>query len=305
MPIKIPNTLPAYEILSNENIFVMTADRAKQQDIRPLKIAVLNLMPDKIAYETQLMRLLGNSPMQVDITLVQIASHASKNTSQEHLSAFYQTFKDIKETKYDGLIITGAPVETLPFEQVDYWEELTEIMEWSKTHVFSTFHICWGAQAGLYYHYGIKKYPLQKKMFGVYKHLVNRNNVKLLRGFDDCFNVPHSRHTTVLQTDILQKEKLEIISESPDCGVYIVATKDGRQIFVMGHSEYDQYGLKREYDRDIAKGMKINVPDNYFPDDNPNNEPMMTWRSHANLLFANWLNYYVYQQTPFNLNEIE
>lgn len=305
MPIKIPNDLPATEILSSENIFVMHEERAYHQDIRPLKIVILNLMPTKIQTETQLLRLIGNTPLQIEVDLLYPRNHKSKNTSQEHLNAFYKTFEEIKDKKYDGMIITGAPIEHLDFEEIDYWEELKGIMEWSKKNVYSTLHICWGSQAGLYYHYGIKKYDLDKKMFGVFKHKITKKNVKLLRGFDDEFYVPHSRHTGVRKSDIEKVEKLNILAESKESGVCIVSTKGGRQIFITGHLEYDPLTLKGEYDRDINKGLKIEVPRNYFPDDNPKNKPIVRWRSHANLLFSNWLNYYVYQETPFKLSEIK
>lgn len=305
MPIKISNDLPAAEILYNENIFVMSEERADIQDIRPLKIAVLNLMPTKIETETQLIRLLGNTPLQVDITLLHPETHVAKNTSQEHLTKFYQTFSDVKSQKFDGLVITGAPVENMEFQDVNYWDELVEIMEWSKKNVFSTFHICWGAQAGLFHHYGIKKYPLEKKMFGIFEHTVNYKNAILLRGYDDVFMAPHSRHTEVLAEDINAHEDLEILAESKEAGVYIVRAKKARQIFVMGHSEYDPYTLAKEYERDVERGMDIQVPKNYYRDNNPSNEPIVSWRGHANLLFINWLNYYVYQETPFNLDTLE
>jgi len=304
MPIKIPDDLPAVDVLNSENIFVMPEDRAFHQDIRPLKIAILNLMPVKIVTETQLLRLIGNSPLQVDVVLLHPKSHVSKNTPQSHLIKFYDTFDDVKNEKFDGLIITGAPVEQLEFEQVDYWEELQAIMEWSVSNVYSTFHICWGAQAGLYYHYGIKKYPLSAKMFGIFPHTVTKKNVRLLRGFDDVFYAPHSRHTEVRAEDIEKVEDLEILSVSEEAGVYIVATKDGRQIFVTGHSEYDPHTLKDEYVRDVSKGLDIEIPKNYFPNDDPTKPPIVNWRAHANLLFSNWLNYYVYQETPYNLDEI-
>jgi homoserine O-succinyltransferase len=300
MPIKIPDCLPAYETLVKENIFVMTEHRAIHQDIRPLRIAILNLMPTKIATETQILRLIGNSPLQVDVVLLHPKSHVSKNTPQEHLIQFYRHFDDVKDQKFDGLIITGAPVETLEFEEVDYWEELTRIMEWSKTHVFSTFHICWGAQAALYYHYGIPKYPLEKKMFGVFPHRINKQYVKLFRGFDDVFYVPHSRHTTVLRKDIEKVNELEILSESDEAGIYIVMSKDGKQVFITGHSEYDAGTLRNEYLRDKAKGLDIQIPKNYFPNDDETKEPVVSWRGHANLLYTNWLNYYVYQETPYD-----
>jgi homoserine O-succinyltransferase len=301
MPIKVPDNLPAKEILNNENIFVMDESIAFQQDIRPLRIAILNLMPTKETTETQLLRLIGNTPLQVEVVLLHPRTHTSKNTSAEHLESFYKTFDEISHEYYDGLIITGAPVEQLSFEEVNYWEELKEIMDWSATRVTSTFHICWAAQAGLYHHYNVPKYNLDNKMFGVYPHTVEKRNVNLLRGFDELFFVPQSRHTEVRREDIEPLETLDILSESPDSGVYLVASKDGRQIFVTGHSEYDPTSLKYEYDRDKAKGLAIDVPKNYFPGDNPASLPLSTWRAHANLLFSNWLNYYVYQQTPFDL----
>ena len=305
MPIKIPNGLPAVDILAEENIFVMTDTRAITQDIRPLKILLLNLMPKKIETETQLSRLLGNSPLQVEFELIHTKSHISKNTSQEHLLAFYKTFDDIKHQKFDGLIITGAPVEKMPFEEVEYWEELCEIMEWSKKHVTSTFHICWGAQAGLYYHYGINKYPLEKKLSGVYKHIADYKKSILLRGFDDEFWVPHSRNTTIKREDIEKVPELKILSSSEEAGVYIVTTDNGKQIFVTGHSEYDADTLKNEYLRDLAAGINPDIPENYFPQDDPEKEPQAKWRSHATLLYANWLNYFVYQTTPYDIEEIE
>lgn len=301
MPIKVPDQLPAKEILNNENIFVMDESTAYHQDIRPLRIAVLNLMPSKETTETQLLRLIGNTPLQVEVVLIRPITHTSKNTSSEHLETFYKTFEDIKDEYYDGLVITGAPVEHLAFEDVNYWEELKDIMDWSARRVTSTFHICWASQAGLYHHYGVKKYDLDEKIFGVFPHTIEKRNVNLLRGFDELFHVPQSRHTEVRREDIEGIEKLEILSESAESGVYIVASKDGRQIFVSGHSEYDPLTLKYEYDRDVAKGMKIDLPKNYFPGDNPDALPLSTWRSHANLLFSNWLNYYVYQQTPYDL----
>ena len=304
MPIRIPDNLPAGETLNGENIFVMYEDRAYHQDIRPLKIAIFNIMPTKITTETQLLRLLGNTPLQVEITLLHPASHTSKNTSVEHLATFYKTFDEVRNERFDGLVITGAPVEQMPFEEVNYWRELTEIFEWSKTNVYSTLHICWGAQAGLYYYYGIPKYDLSEKMFGVFPHTKNKQHVKLLRGFDDIFYVPHSRNTEVKREDILKVDDLEILSESEESGVYLVASKDGRNIFATGHSEYDPLTLKTEYDRDIAKGLDINVPHNYFPDDDPTQPPIVRWRGHGNLLFLNWLNYYVYQETPYDLTNI-
>jgi len=305
MPINIPNNLPAYETLTNENIFVMTEERAVHQDIRPLRIAILNLMPTKVVTETQLLRLIGNTPLQVDVALLHPKTHVSKNTPAEHLSTFYKTFDDVKNERFDGLIITGAPVELLSFEEVDYWDELTRIMEWSVRNVFSTHYICWGAQAGLYYHYGIPKHPLKEKMFGVFEHRINKKNVKLFRGFDDVFYIPHSRHTEVRREDIEKVHELEILSESDEAGVFIVSAKNGRQIFVTGHSEYDPLTLKYEYERDLARGLPIKTPRNYFPGDNPEKDPVVRWRGHANLLFANWLNYYVYQETPYDLNELE
>lgn len=301
MPIKIPDNLPATEILTNENIFVMTETRAVHQDIRPLRIAVLNLMPTKITTETQLLRLLGNTPLQVEVELLHADSHRSKNTPEDHLAVFYKTFEEVKNRKFDGLIITGAPVEQMEFDKVDYWEELKDIMEWSKYNVTSTFYICWAAQAGLFYHYGVPKYDLPAKMFGVFNHRINRRNIKLLRGFDNEFYVPHSRYTEVRRVDIERVEELEILAESDESGVYIVADKSRRTFFVTGHSEYDPLTLKGEYDRDVKKGLDIVVPKNYYPNDNPENEPVVKWRGHANLLFSNWLNYYVYQETPFNL----
>ena len=304
MPIKIPDALPATEILTNENIFVMGEDRAIHQDIRPLKIGILNLMPTKIATETQLLRLLGNSSLQVEITLLRTQTYQSKNTPEEHLLNFYQTFDQVQDEKYDGFIITGAPVEQMPFEEVDYWQELETILDWSRTHVYSTLHICWGAQAGLYHRYGIPKYPLPAKQFGVFPHQIKRKNVKLLRGFDDLFFVPHSRHTEIRRADIQRAPDLEILAESDEAGVYIVASLDGRQIYVTGHSEYDPFTLKNEYERDVKLGLPIAVPRNYYPGDDPSCTPLVRWRGHANLLYVNWLNYYVYQETPFNLGDL-
>ncbi len=305
MPIKIPNDLPAVQTLAEENIFVMTETRAITQDIRPLKILLLNLMPKKIETETQLARLLGNSPLQVEMEFIHTTSHVSKNTSAEHLFTFYKTFADVKDNHYDGLIITGAPVEQMPFEEVEYWEELCEIMEWSKTHVTSTFHICWGAQAGLYYHYGIQKHPIGAKYFGIFPHTVDYKRSILFRGFDDVFMVPQSRYTTVYAEDIAKVPELKILASSEETGVYAVATPGGRQIFITGHSEYDADTLKNEYLRDQAAGLGTAVPKNYFPDDDPAKEPMVTWRSHANLLYSNWLNYFVYQTTPYDIKEIK
>ena len=304
MPIRIPNLLPATQTLEAENIFVMTETRALTQDIRPLSILLLNLMPTKVTTETQLARLLGNTPLQVELELIHTRTHISKNTSEEHMLAFYKTFDDVRDRKFDGMIITGAPVEHLPFEEVEYWDELCEIMEWTKTHVTSTFHICWGAQAGLYYHYGIKKYPLDKKLFGIFPHVREYKNSILLRGFDDVFMVPHSRHTTVLRQEIEAVPALRILASSEEAGIYAVTTHKGRQIFITGHSEYDADTLRREYMRDKAAGLPIEIPRNYFPDNDDSREPVMTWRSHANLLYCNWLNYFVYLTTPYDLNEI-
>lgn len=304
MPIKIPNELPAVKVLENENIFVMTETRAITQDIRPLKILILNLMPTKIDTETQLSRLLGNTPLQVELELIHTKSHKSKNVAPEHLLAFYKTFDEIRDKNYDGLIITGAPVEHMEFEEVEYWDELVEIMEWSKTHVHSTLHICWGAQAGLYYHYGVKKYPLDEKLFGVFAHKVDYKRSILFRGFDDDFMVPQSRHTTVLREDIEKVPELKILSSSKEAGIYAVMSDKGRRIFITGHSEYDADTLKGEYLRDLSQGKPISVPANYFPSDNPKKAPKVTWRAHANLLFSNWLNYFVYQTTPYDINTV-
>ena len=301
MPIVIPGSLPAFETLSEENIFIINEERSIYQDIRPLEIVIVNLMPTKIETETQLLRLLGNSPLQVNITLLKTNSYVSKNTSEDHLSSFYNVFDDIKDKRFDGMIITGAPIETLQFEDVDYWSELEKIMEFSKTNVTSTFHICWGAQAGLYYHYGINKYPLKEKMFGIYKHTLNNPKNKLFRGFDEVYNAPHSRYTEIKKEDINMVDDLEILSESEEAGVYVVASKNMKQIFVTGHSEYDKNTLKKEYMRDKEKGLEIGVPINYFKNDDPNLEPIVTWKSHAHLIFSNWLNYCVYQETPFEL----
>jgi homoserine O-succinyltransferase len=305
MPIRVPDQLPAIETLQYENIFVMTEDRAYHQDIRPLQIIILNLMPRKMATELQFLRLLGNSPLQVDVTLLHPQTYTSKNTPEEHLIKFYNTFDDIKGQKFDGLIITGAPVEQMEFEEVDYWDELTVIMDWADVNVYSTLFICWGAQAGLYHHYGIPKYPLEKKIFGVFSHHINKKNVSLLRGFDDEFYVPQSRHTEVRREDMEKVPELEIIAESPEAGVYIVKSVDDRRIFVTGHSEYESTTLQYEYERDRDKGLAIDVPKNYYPGDDPTQLPLVRWRSHANLLFSNWLNYYVYQETPYDLSELE
>ncbi len=301
MPIKIPNDLPAVKTLNDENIFVMTETRAITQDIRPLKILLLNLMPKKIETETQFSRLLGNSPLQVELELIHTKSHKSKNVAEEHLLSFYKSFDEVRDKNYDGFIITGAPVEHLEFEEVEYWDELTEIMEWSKTHAHSTLHICWGAQAGLYYHYGIKKYPLEGKLFGIFHHKVDYKRSMLFRGFDDDFLVPQSRHTTVLREDIEAVPELKILASSERAGVYAVRSKKGNQIFITGHSEYDADTLKGEYLRDLAAGKPIKIPENYFPNDNPKRTPMVSWRAHANLLFSNWLNYFVYQTTPYDI----
>jgi len=301
MPIKIPNNLPAYRILEEENIFVMDQDRALSQDIRPLKIAIMNLMPTKIVTETQLLRLIGNTPLQVDVTLLQSDIHNSKNTDARHLETFYKTWLDIKDDYFDGLIITGAPIENLPFEEVDYWPELVNIMEWSKTHVYSSLHICWGAQAALYYHYHVAKYSLKEKLFGVYEHHVQKKHVPLLRGFDDDFFVPHSRHSEVRSEDLNAIPALTTLADSKEAGAYLITALEGRQIFVTGHSEYDRDTLKREYDRDVLAGKRIKIPKNYYPNDDPSKKPMVHWRGHANLLFFNWLNYYVYQATPFDV----
>ncbi|HEX2939290.1 MAG TPA: homoserine O-succinyltransferase [Ruminiclostridium sp.] len=304
MPIKVPDGLPAIITLEKENTFVMTEGRAMHQDIRPLKILILNLMPTKIATETQILRLLSNTPLQVEVDLLQAASHVSKNTSSEYLLEFYKTFDEVNRLRYDGMIITGAPIEQLPFEDVDYWPELCEIMEWSKTNVYSTLHICWGAQAGLYYHYGVPKYELQQKMFGVFKHRNLMPTHPLLRGFDDIFWAPHSRHTEVRREDIEKIADIEILSESSEAGVYITADIDCRRIFVTGHCEYDRETLATEYFRDVNRGLDIDVPKHYFPDDNPTSTPQLKWRSHANLLYTNWLNYFVYQRTPFDFTNI-
>lgn len=304
MPVIIPDDLPASSVLQEENIFIMHEQRATHQDIRPLKLAILNLMPQKIVTETQLLRLLANSPLQAEITLLRTESHESKNTPEEHLENFYTTFTKIKDNKYDGMIITGAPVEHLDFEEWTYWDELKEIMEWTKSHVYSTLHICVGAQAGLYYHYGIPKYQLPHKMFGVFRHRVLKKNVPLLRGFDDEFYAPHSRHAENLREDIEKVGELDILADSPEAGLYLVATQDQRQVFVFGHSEYEALSLKAEYDRDVAKGMNINVPVNYFPHDDPTQVPIVKWRSHGSLLFSNWLNYHVYQETPYDLTAL-
>ena len=299
MPVNVPNNLPAVEILKKENIFVMEQSRALHQDIRPLRIAIVNIMPLKIITETQVLRQLSNSPLQVEIDLLHMCEHESKNTPKEHLDYFYKSFDQIRHKKYDGLIITGAPVELLEFDKVDYWEGMKEIMEWSKTNATSTLHICWGAQAGLFYHYGINKHVLDEKMFGIFWHRVNDKKCLLMRGFDDRFLAPHSRHTGISREDIINNKSVKLVAESKEAGPYIIVSRDNKQIFVTGHSEYDPHTLKDEYERDIQKGLKMSLPKNYFPNDDPTKPPMVLWRSHANLLFTNWLNYYVYQQTPF------
>ena len=304
MPIKIPDELPAVRALENENIFVMTERRAITQDIRPLKILILNLMPTKIDTETQLSRLLGNTPLQVEIELIHTSTHKSKNTSEEHLLAFYKQFDDVKDNHYDGMIITGAPVEKLEFSEVEYWDELCEIMEWTKSHVHSTLHICWGAQAGLYYHYGINKYTMDEKLSGVYEHTVDYKRSILFRGFDDVFYVPHSRHTDIKREDIERVHILKILASSEKAGVYAITTPGGKQVFLTGHSEYDADTLEREYLRDKNLGLNPNVPENYYPGDDDTKRPLISWRAHATLLFTNWLNYFVYQTTPYDINEI-
>ena len=306
MPIKVSDSLPAIEVLNSENIFVITETRALTQDIRPLEIAVLNLMPTKVETETQLLRVLGNTPLQINVQFIHTSTHISKNTPKSHIETFYKTFDEIKDSKFDGLLVTGAPVETLAFEEVDYWDELCRIFEWSKTNVTSTFHICWGAQAALYYHYGIPKHTESEKVFGVFEHTIpsDKKHKILLRGFDDTFYAPHSRHTGLRKSDIEKVPALEILAESRDAGVYIITDKDERRFFVSGHSEYDHDTLANEYFRDVSRGLDIKVPKNYFPDDNPENPPMVKWRSHANLLYSNWLNYFVYQTTPYDIKNI-
>lgn len=304
MPVNIPHALPARKTLESENVFVMTDTRASHQDIRPLRIAIVNLMPTKIATETQLLRLLSNTPLQVQITLLRMDSHESRNTAPEHLASFYATFDQLRGQKYDGLVVTGAPVELLPFEEVDYWDELREVMDWSAEHVFSTLHVCWGAQAGLYHHFGIRKYELARKMFGVFPHRVLEPHSEILRGFDEVFPAPHSRHTEVRAADIHATPGVKVLAESDEAGVYLAASDDGRQVFVTGHPEYDRDTLRLEYERDVSRGLPIHVPRNYFPDDDPRKPPLMSWRSHAFLLYANWLNYCVYQRTPFDLQSI-
>ena len=304
MPVKVQNDLPAKGILENENIFVMDEDRAMHQNIRPLSICILNLMPVKQDTELQLLRALSNTPLQIAVSFMKMNSHVSLNTPIQHLNQFYKTFDELKNNKYDGLIITGAPVEQIPFEEVDYWTELCEIMDWSRKHVFSTFHICWGAQAGLYYHYGLKKVLLPQKLFGVYEHKVMNRKVPLVRGFDDTFLIPHSRHTAVLSEDIHNCSELTVLAESEEAGVLLCMAEEGRQIFVMGHPEYDRYTLHNEYMRDKNKGLPIQMPKNYYPGNDDTQRPSLQWRSHSNNLYCNWLNYYVYQTTPYDLNEI-
>ncbi len=304
MPIKVQNDLPVKRILEEENIFVMDENRAMHQDIRPLKIAILNLMPLKEDTELHLLRSLSNTPLQLDVTFLRTASHVGKNTSVEHMEQFYLTFDDVRDRNFDGMIITGAPVENLEFEDVTYWNELTEIMEWTNTHVTSTYHICWGAQAGLYYHYGINKIALDHKLFGVYKHQVHNRKEPLIRGFDDIFYAPHSRYTTVSSEEIRKHPELMLLAESEEAGAFIVASEDGSKVFVFGHPEYDRMTLDAEYRRDVAKGLDISIPKNYYPDDDPSKKPELSWRAHANTLYTNWVNYYVYQNTPYDIGRI-
>ena len=301
MPIKIPEDLPARPILEGENIFVMTEGRANRQDIRPLEIAIVNLMPTKIATETQLLRLLGNTPLQVNVTLLRAEGHQSKNTAAQHLERFYKTFSQVRHRSFDGMIITGAPVEQLPFEEVDYWDELADIMDYAKKNVHSTLYICWGAQAGLYHLYGIPKQPLPRKLSGIFTHTINEPTNRLFRGFDDVFHAPHSRHTEVPMDKIRAEKRLTVLAESEEAGLFLAMAEDGRQIFVMGHPEYDRVTLDGEYKRDLSKGLPIEVPENYYEGDDPENKPLLTWRAHANNLYTNWLNYYVYQVTPYDL----
>lgn len=305
MPLIIPKELPAYQALGDENIFVMHRERAVSQQIRPLRILILNLMPTKITTETQLARLLANSPLQVQFTLLQTASHPATHVSPEHLDAFYKTFEEVRQERFDGMIITGAPVETIPFEDVDYWPELCEIMEYSKTSVYSTLHVCWGAQAALYYHFGVRKELFSQKLFGVFPHRVTRPANPLVRGFDEVFYAPHSRHSGVVRQDVDACGELRVLAESEEAGVYLMSTENGRQIFVTGHPEYDKYTLDGEYRRDLDKGLPIQPPANYYPGDDPSREPLFRWRAHAHLLYSNWLNYYVYQNTPYDLAELE
>ena len=304
MPVNIPRELPARATLEGEGVFVMTEGRAGHQDIRPLEIAIVNLMPTKIATETQLLRLLGNTPLQVRVTLLHMGSHESRNTSSQHLETFYAQFDEVEQRKFDGLIITGAPIETLPFEEVDYWDELTRVLDWSREHVFATLHVCWGAQAALYHHYGVPKYPVDGKIFGVFDHDVLDPASPVLRGFDETFPAPHSRHTEIRVEDIAAVPDLKLLATSPEAGVYLVGSVDGRQLYVTGHPEYERHTLAGEYERDIARGLTIDVPHQYYPGDDPGREPRMTWRSHAYLLYANWLNYAVYQRTPFDADHI-
>lgn len=301
MPVKIPESLPARSVLEAENVFLMEERRALAQDIRPLRIAILNLMPTKVATETQLLRLLGNTPLQVEVTLLHMASHSAKNTSAEHLLEHYVSFTEVRDQAFDGLIVTGAPVEQLPFEEVDYWTELAELLDWARTNVFSSFFICWGAQAGLYRYYGIPKYPLPEKMFGIFQHRLNVRHGRIVQGFDDVFYAPHSRHTEIRREDILAEPRLVLLAESDEAGVYLVQSADNRQVFVTGHSEYDPCTLQGEYSRDLGKGLPIGIPRNYFPGDDPSREPLVRWRGHANLLFSNWLNHFVYQEAPYEL----
>jgi homoserine O-succinyltransferase len=304
MPIKIPDKLPARTVLEGENVFVMDESRALHQDIRPLRILIFNLMPLKIKTETHLLRVLSNTPLQVEVDFLMTRSHVSKNTPREHMLSFYKTFDEVQSTNYDGLIITGAPVEQLPFEQVNYWKELVDVMDWSKQHVTNTFHICWGAQAGLYHHFGIDKFELNEKLSGIYKHRLLINEEPLVRGFDDVFMAPHSRYTEVRQADVDRVSELVQLANSEEAGVYLLMSKDRRQVFVTGHSEYDPYTLREEYQRDVAKGLKIEKPKNYFPNNDPSQTPYSTWRSHSHLLYSNWLNYYVYQATPYQLDDL-
>ena len=301
MPIRVQNDLPVKEILESENIFVMDEHRAMHQDIRPIKIGLLNLMPLKEDTELQILRSLSNTPLQVDVTFVMVSSHEAKNTPTSHLNQFYNRFGEIRDERFDGFIITGAPVEQIPFEEVDYWEELKQIMEWTKTHVTSTLHLCWGAQAGMYYHFGIDKKPLPEKAFGLFWHKVLNRKIPLVRGFDDCFLAPHSRHTEVPMDAVRDDERITVLAESDEVGLFLAMANDGRQIFVMGHPEYDRVTLDGEYKRDLSKGLEIAMPKNYYPDDDPNNKPVLTWRAAANNLYTNWLNYYVYQATPYDL----
>jgi homoserine O-succinyltransferase len=305
MPVIIPNELPAKNVLANENIFVMNEKRAIHQDIRPLKVLILNLMPTKVTTETQLLRLLGNTALQVEVDLLRVRSHESKNTPEDHLLAFYKTFDQVEKDLFDAMIITGAPVEHLPFKQVDYWRELQDIMDWGLEHVFSLLYICWGAQAALYHHYGVPKYPLPAKQFGVFEHRVTEKNCQLLRGFDDVFYAPHSRHTEIRRSDVESVQGLKVLAESDEAGLYIAGSENQRQVFITGHSEYDPLTLKAEYDRDVALDLPIQVPANYYPGDDPSQPPVVRWRGHSNLLFANWINYYVYQETPYDLTSIK